>query len=174
MLKAIIFSTALCASFFTHAAEDHLIHLVNERLSYMKDVAGSKALNHQPIEDLLQEEKVLETTLSQATKKGIDPISLRPFIVAQMDAAKAIQYRYRADWLAQPEMNWQPEDLNQVRTHISKLSAEIIDSIADELYKIGNLDHYSDESYMEFLNHKNLSRTDKSLLLRTLSQIRLK
>ena len=30
---------------------------------------------------------------------GLEPASVRPFIAAQMDAAKAIQYRYRADWL---------------------------------------------------------------------------
>lgn len=174
MLKAIIFSTALCASFFTHAAEGHLIHLVNERLSYMKDVAGSKALNHQPIEDLVQEEKVLETTLSQATKKGIDPISLRPFIVAQMDAAKAIQYRYRADWLAQPEQNWKPKDLEIVRAKISQLSTDIIDNIANELYSQGNLDHFLNEKYMRDLNQKNLTYADKAHLLKTLSKVRLR
>ncbi|WP_202740673.1 chorismate mutase [Acinetobacter sp. 'aerobic (ED)'] len=174
MLKALLLITCLCCSGFTQAMDHQLVALINQRLSWMKDVAGNKAIHHQAIEDLSQEEKVLAATLKQAAERGIEASSIRPFIMAQMDAAKAIQYRYRADWLAQPEENWQPEDLNQVRTNISKLSSEIIDSIADELYKKGNLDHYSDESFMKFLNQQNLSQADKSLLLRTLSQIRLK
>lgn len=77
--------------------------LVNQRLAYMKDVAGYKAQQHLPIEDLAQEARVLASTQAEAERLGLDPLSVRPFILAQMDAAKAIQYRYRADWLAQPE-----------------------------------------------------------------------
>lgn len=74
--------------------------LVNQRLSLMKDVAGYKAQQHLPIEDLAQEAKVLASAQAEAGRLGLEPASVRPFIAAQMDAAKAIQYRYRADWLA--------------------------------------------------------------------------
>lgn len=77
--------------------------LVNQRLSLMKDVAGYKAQQHLPIEDLAQEAKVLASAQAEAGRLGLEPASVRPFIAAQMDAAKAIQYRYRADWLASPE-----------------------------------------------------------------------
>lgn len=82
--------------------------LVNQRLSLMKDVAGYKAQQHLPIEDLAQEAKVLANAQAEAGRLGLEPTSVRPFITAQMDAAKAIQYRYRADWLASPESDWQP------------------------------------------------------------------
>lgn len=74
--------------------------LVNQRLSFMKDVAGYKAQQHLPIEDVTQEVKVLAVSEAAAERLGLVSTSVRPLIVAQMDAAKAIQYRYRADWLA--------------------------------------------------------------------------
>lgn len=77
--------------------------LINQRLSHMKDVAGYKAQHHLAIEDLPQEAKVLANSVAEAEKLGLDGESVKPFIQAQMDAAKAIQYRYRADWLSSPE-----------------------------------------------------------------------
>lgn len=76
--------------------------LINQRLSYMKDIAGYKARNYLAIEDLPQEEKVLSSTVSEADKLGLDGESVKPFIQAQMDAAKTIQYRNRADGLLLP------------------------------------------------------------------------
>ena len=64
--------------------------LVNQRLSLMKDVAGYKAQQHLPIEDLAQEAKVLANAQAEAGRLGLEPASVRPFITAQMDAAKAI------------------------------------------------------------------------------------
>ncbi len=79
---------------------DQTARLVNERLSYMKDVAGYKAEQHLPIEDLAQEKKVLDQSISEAESFGLNSETVKPFIVTQMNVAKAIQYRYRADWLS--------------------------------------------------------------------------
>ncbi len=43
-----------------------------------------------------------------------------------MNVAKAIQYRYRADWLSSPETNWKPQDLSEVRLKISSLNTELL------------------------------------------------
>ncbi|MDU6286985.1 MAG: chorismate mutase, partial [Acinetobacter sp.] len=107
--------------------------LVNERLSYMKDVAGYKAEQHLPIEDLTQEKKVLDQSLSEAESFGLNSETVKPFIVTQMNVAKAIQYRYRADWLSSPESNWKPQDLAEVRLKISSLNTELLKNIAVEL-----------------------------------------
>lgn len=56
--------------------------------------------------------------------------------MVQMDVAKAIQYRYRADWLSSPETNWKPQDLSEVRLKISALNTELLKNIAYELKKI--------------------------------------
>ncbi len=169
-LLALLFS----CSVYAQASENDLISLINHRLAFMKDVAGNKAVHHQAIEDLTQEQNVLDATLAQAQQKGIDPTSIKPFIVAQMDAAKAIQYRYRADWLSVPENNWQPKDLKIVRAEISQLSSEIIDRIASELYQHRNLSDISSEKFMNIINQKNLSKADKLKLLNTLKMIHLR
>ncbi|WP_394315607.1 chorismate mutase [Labrys neptuniae] len=110
-----------------------LAEKVGHRLSYMKDVAGYKAQNHLPIEDLAQEAKVLASAKSDAEKLGLDPATVEPFIIAQINAAKAVEYRYLADWLAQPETGWQPRPLDKVRQDIAQLSKEILQQVAQDL-----------------------------------------
>lgn len=56
--------------------------------------------------------------------------------MAQMDVAKAIQYRYRADWLSSPETNWKPQDLSEVRVKISALNTELLKISPMNLRKI--------------------------------------
>ncbi len=117
----------MCFSSLAQAYQyDQTARLVNERLSYMKDVAGYKAEQHLPIEDLAQEKKVLDQSISEAESFGLNSETVKPFIVTQMNVAKAIQYRYRADWLSSPETNWKPQDLSEVRLKISSLNTELL------------------------------------------------
>ncbi|MCE6627972.1 chorismate mutase [Acinetobacter pittii] len=147
--------------------------LVNERLSYMKDVAGYKAEQHLPIEDLTQEKKVLDQSLSEAESFGLNSETVKPFIVTQMNVAKAIQYRYRADWLSIPESNWKPQDLAEVRLKISSLNTELLKNIADELKRNHNKAPH-DCSYMWPVQHPQLKEADKKALCMTLNKIKLK
>lgn len=133
--------------------------LVNQRLSLMKDVAGYKAQQHLPIEDLAQEAKVLANAQAEAGRLGLEPASVRPFITAQMDAAKAIQYRYRADWLASPESDWQPRPLAQ----IGQLSSRILQRLAARL-RAGPLDAADRAAFMASVEQVNLSAADKRRL----------
>lgn len=147
--------------------------LVNERLSYMKDVAGYKAEQHLPIEDLTQEKKVLDQSLSEAESLGLNSETVKPFIVTQMNVAKAIQYRYRADWLSSPESNWKPQDLSEVRLKISSLNTELLKNIAYELKKNHNKAPHGC-SYMWPVQHSQLKDTDKKALCVALNKIKLK
>lgn len=54
----------------------------------MKDVAGYKAENHLPIEDRIQEEKVINSAMAQAESLGLNGESIKPLMVAQINAAK--------------------------------------------------------------------------------------
>lgn len=150
---------------------DDLALLINQRLSYMKDVAGYKAIHHLAIEDLSQEAKVLAGSMVVAEKLGLDGESVKPLIQAQMDAAKAIQYRYRADWLSVPEKDWQPEPLEQVRSKISSLNTDILTDISTKL-KNGYL--FSDKiSFMKALDQAKLKDSDKEGLWNSLEKITL-
>lgn len=146
--------------------------LINQRLSHMKDVAGYKAQHYLAIEDLPQEAKVLANSVAEAEKLGLDGESVKPFIQAQMDAAKAIQYRYRADWLSAPEKDWQPAPLEQVRVKISALNSAILTGINQTLSQDGQ---FTDRAaFMKTLEQVNLKDNDKQRLWQSLKQIRLK
>ncbi|BBQ48359.1 chorismate mutase [Acinetobacter pittii] len=164
----------MCISSLAQAYQyDQTARLVNERLSYMKDVAGYKAEQHLPIEDLTQEKKVLDQSLSEAESFGLNSETLKPFIVTQMNVAKAIQYRYRADWLSSPESNWKPQDLAEVRLKISSLNTELLKNIADELKKNNNKAPHGC-SYMWPVQHPQLKEADKKALCETLNKIKLR
>ncbi|MFA2944016.1 chorismate mutase [Acinetobacter pittii] len=164
----------MCISSLAQAYQyDQTARLVNERLSYMKDVAGYKAEQHLPIEDLTQEKKVLDQSLSEAESFGLNSETVKPFIVTQMNVAKAIQYRYRADWLSSPESNWKPQDLAEVRLKISTLNTELLKNIADELKKNNNKAPHGC-SYMRSVQPPQLKEADKKALCETLNKIKLK
>ncbi|MDF7647600.1 chorismate mutase [Pantoea sp. Acro-805] len=172
--KIILLIGLSCSATVLAASEinSDVASLINQRLSYMKDVAGYKAANHLAIEDLPQEEKVLASATQQAEKLGLEGESVKPFVQAQMDAAKAIQYRYRADWLSTPEQNWQPLPLDQVRTKINALSASILSGIRTDLTRG---EHFSSEAtFLQALNQTHLAESDKARLWETLQKVRLK
>lgn len=148
-----------------------LAEKVNQRLGYMKDVAGYKAQNHLPVEDVEQESKVINGSLTEAEGLGLDPESVRPFIVAQIDAAKAIQYRYRADWLSVPEIDWQPQPLDIVRQKIAQLSSEILQQLALRAQD-GPIQANEQNAFVLQLEQNNLSCPDKWRLFDTLLFVR--
>lgn len=149
-----------------------LAEKVNERLGYMKDVAGCKAQHHLPVENVVQESKVINSSLTEAVSSGLDPESTRPFIIAQIDAAKAIQYRYRADWLSVPEVDWQPQPLEMVRQAIARLSSEILQQLALRI-KEGPIETSEREAFVLQLKQNNLCCADKMRLFDALLLVRL-
>jgi len=154
------------------AQHGELASLINQRLSYMKDVAGYKVNHHLAIEDLPQEARVLSGSLSEAEKLGIDGRSVTPFIQAQMDAAKAIQYRYCADWLSVPEKGWQPDSLERVRSEISALNISILTRISQQLTKGERLTDKS--AFMTKIDLTHLKNGDKERLWDSRKLITLK
>lgn len=169
VLAGLLFSTSVLA---VPTQNEDIASLINQRLSYMKDVAGYKANNHLAIEDLPQEAKVLSSSVLEAEKLGLDGESVKFFIQSQMDAAKAIQYRYRADWLSIPEKGWQPEPLEQVRKKISALNTRILASISTKLAR--NYQFTDKTAFMKRLDQTHLNDSDKECMWYSLKQISLK
>ncbi|MBO9530589.1 MAG: chorismate mutase, partial [Acinetobacter oleivorans] len=114
-----------------------------------------------------------DQSLSEADSFGLSSETVKPFIVTQMNVAKAIQYRYRADWLSSPESNWKQQDLADVRLKISTLNTELLKNIAYELKKNNNKAPHSC-SYMWTVQHPQLKEADKKALCMTLNKIKLK
>ncbi|KEY59886.1 chorismate mutase [Serratia sp. DD3] len=173
LLAGLFFSaTVMATPTPTSTQNDDVASLINQRLSYMKDVAGYKQNHHLAIEDLPQEAKVLANSVLEAEKSGLDSESVKPFIQAQMDAAKAIQYRYRADWLSMPEKGWQPEPLEQVRAKLSDLNTRILADISSQLTK--GQPFTDPTAFMSVLDQAQLKQGDKERLWYALKQITLK
>lgn len=172
-LLAVLLSACFIISEASFAAEiTPLAEKISQRLSYMKDVAGFKAQHHLPIEDLAQEAKVLASAKTEAEKLGLDPGSVEPLIIAQINAAKAIEYRYEADWLAEPEVGWQPRPLDEVRQEIAELSKEILQQVAQNL-KSGPFGTSDRSDFFKTVREHNLKDSDKQQLFSALLAVRM-
>ena len=176
MHQLVLFLSLFCMASSAFASPDaatSLASAMNQRMAVMKDVAGYKAAHHLPVEDLVREQKVLAEAQEEAAKAGVDPQSVAPFIQAQMDAAKAIQYRYLADWLSQPEPEWKPADLADVRKRISQYDKLILDTLSQQL----NAGGFSKEEHarmVSLLDAPHLSNADKQRLADSLGMIKPK
>ncbi len=72
--------------------------LVDQRLSYMKDVAAYKWSNRLNIEDRAREAIVLQSSQENAQKYGLDTLTTRHFFEQQIKAAKTIQKYWFDQW----------------------------------------------------------------------------
>jgi len=116
---------------------------------------------------------VLEKAGADAEVLGLKGAAVKAFVQAQMDAAKAIQYRYRADWLAVPETDWKPRPLNEVRNIIGPMSYAILQKVAERL-KTGQKPQNEKEIFMKEISQTNLNDHDKLLIWNALKNISLK
>ncbi len=64
--------TLFSFSCFAAPTSDKLFSVINERLSYMEDVALFKAQKHKAIEDIKREEVVIAKASASAAKAGLN------------------------------------------------------------------------------------------------------
>ncbi len=169
----LILSFSLSAGCWATDAED-IFNLMHSRLSYMRDVALYKLDTQQPLLDKTREKVVLEKALIRAKEEGLSANHIESFVAAQMNAAKAIQYRYMAEWMSTPPKTLPEKDLKTViRPAILNLGTQITRKVALFL-KSGK--QFSDDLFPLFdrtLNVENLSMDDKRQLFNMLKGIRL-
>ncbi|MCW8879272.1 MAG: chorismate mutase [Kangiellaceae bacterium] len=176
----IIINLAIGIGFFVsqHCAADHSTEVfksIAQRLSYMEDVALYKAQQGLAIEDKKRESVVLENALANSQQRNLDRDAMALFFSAQISAAKAIQYRYRAEWLSQPQaLARKPKDLKQiVRPQLLVLGNRIIDGIERRLKNEGPFTQEQLAQFLALVKVKHLSRADKKMLFNSLMKIRL-
>ncbi|PSW13383.1 chorismate mutase [Photobacterium rosenbergii] len=151
-----------------------LFSAIAQRLSYMEDVGLYKANHNLPIEDIAREEVVISKASESAAEVGLDSQSIEGFFRAQISAAKAIQYRYRADLLNTPT-NREPRDLKTVvRPALITLGEQINQEVLAYLNAGGQLSEKDWNAFSQTLELKYLSEADKRALFDALSAIRLK
>lgn len=137
----------------------------------MEDVALYKAQHHLAIEDLTREALVIKEAGASAKKYQLNAASVEQLTSAQISAAKAIQYRYRADLLSQASTQT-PRDLKKVvRPALITLSNELNMELAAYLkagHKITNSDW---GAFQAALNNPYLSESDKRMLFNALEHV---
>ncbi len=174
-MKNIFFVCLLGVFSFQASAEitsAELFRTINERLSYMEDIALFKARNHLPIEDIQRENIVLDKAKASAHEHGFDPELVNDFFQAQISVAKAIQYRYRADLLSLPSFR-QPQDLqNEVRPALIRLGHQIIQQMAAYCKKYGEFQQIQFSEFSETITVKYVTEMDKQLLFRALLKVK--
>jgi chorismate mutase len=173
-MKMIILGCLLCMSTMVSANDDKataLFETINQRLDYMTDVALYKAQNQLAIENTKREVVVINSAKASAAKAGLDPARVERFFKAQISAAKAIQYRYRAELLTQP-IERLPLDLNaQIRPALIKLGNKIIEQMADYVKQQGGFKAEQRAVFLKIVNQDFLSKMDKDKLFEGLLRI---
>ena len=150
-----------------------LFLLINKRLSYMEDVALYKAQKQLPIENIKREQQVLAKAMASAATQDLDPKLIEVFFRAQIDSAKAIQYRYRAELLTEAIEKLPPDLSKEIRPALLRLGDEIIGQIATHIREHGQLERSLMPMFYTLLHQKYLSDRDKQQLFKGLSQIKL-
>ena len=170
IFSAFIFSTAV------HGAEPEsslmLFQAIDERLAHMEDVALFKAQNQMPVEDIEREKIVLSDAKQLASSHGLDPDSMERFFIAQISAAKAIQYRYRAALLTR-EIPTRLVDLQAgIRPALDRLGNDIIVLFATGLNSRSAMEEQSRERFMNTLQSQLLADAEREAMFDAMLEVR--
>ena len=146
--------------------------LINERLKHMEDVAMYKSVNGLPIEDLPREKIVIENAVLAAESQELLGDSIEGFFIAQINVAKAIQYRSLADWLSSPISKPIPDLPNQIRPKLTELGDEIVKELALLLSLEGRIEESLRESFHLHMSVNKVSAAEVDLLFDSLLLVR--
>lgn len=130
----------------------------------MKDVALYKANHQLAIEDLSREKIVLASSNKSASTLGLNPEKVDAFFKAQISVAKAIQYRYRAQWLASPSQDTPLNLATEVRPALIKLGKQLNIALATYVKQGGQFVPSQFKAFSEAIKVKYVTESDKKLL----------
>ena len=168
ILSTLIFSSIIHGA----AAEPSLFQAISERLSYMEDVGAYKAQNKIPVEDDEREKIVLSKAKELAAAHGLDHNSMERFFIAQISAAKAIQYRYRAELLTRV-IPTRPIDLqSDIRPELDRLDSDIVKLFATALQSRSAIAEERRERFMSTLKSRLLVDAEREALFDAMLEVR--
>ena len=155
------------------SASAEIFKTINERLSYMEDVALFKAQNHRPIEDVERGKVVVNKAKIYAQNNGLDPAQIESFIRALMSVSKAVQYRHRADFLSRTTFH-KPRDLQkEVRPALIRLNNKLIKQLTIYISSYGPFKSNQYPNLDTEVNVKYVTTPDKQLIFGALQNIKL-
>lgn len=155
-----------------------LFQLIQQRLSYMDEVARYKWHRKLNIEDIARETQVLDKSVAAATRFNLDDSTSRDFFAQQIEAAKEIQTGWFQQWhnlsSPAPAPAHGADLINTVRPKLIELGDQILRQIElsfDNLQKTHSTQLQN--SFLRIVNVDHLSEQTALKLLSTLKNIRL-
>src|SRR5690606_26159628 len=99
---ALLFSSpiALAATFSGPEEVAKVFDLMQQRLAIMRSVAAWKYANNVPVTDAAREQQVLDATVAQAQRLGIDGGPARQLYSLQIRMARDVQEHFISQWKA--------------------------------------------------------------------------
>ena len=143
-----------------------LFGLINERLSYMDEVAAYKWVHGLAIEDLEQEAFVLDHAASDGLDYGIDVETSKVFFAQQIEAAKEIQRYWFEQWKLHPIPVNGPDLNDVIRPELVHLGKSITRQLGKNAKSEGSL-----EDFLATVNIEGLSTLSKQNLYEALTAI---
>ena len=147
---------------------EELFLLINERLSYMEHVALFKERSNLPTEDIEREAVVLIEAVENANKLGLFGPSVESFFQAQISIAKAIQYRYRADWQSESPPSVTPDLQEIIRPKLSKIGSAIVHKMATLYRNGGQISEEHRDLFFDSIDVGKISQRDRTKLFNSL------
>ncbi len=109
-----------------------LVDLMERRLALMPEVAAWKHARGQPVTDAAREREVLDGWERSAAALGIERAAARAFMDVQISAAREVQERLRAEWVAGRASPPPARDLNGViRPELDRIGAQMLAAVND-------------------------------------------
>jgi cyclohexadienyl dehydratase len=156
---------AACSS--ASADEQRLFGLINERLSYMDEVAAYKWINGLPIEDLEREAIVIDRAVIAGLAQGIRTENSKNFFLQQINAAKEIQGYWFAYWKTNTAPARAPDLIKVVRPELIRLG----NAITKELGTLHGT-RITDVGFQQSIEIEGLSLAGEQSLYEALTGIR--
>jgi cyclohexadienyl dehydratase len=123
-------SVAGAASFSGPDDVARVFDLMQQRLGLMRSVAAWKYANNVAVTDPAREQQVLDATVAQAQRLGIDAASARDLFSLQIRMASAVQEHFLATWKAHKPENEPVRDLKtELRPELDRLGNELLRAI---------------------------------------------
>lgn len=125
-----VVTTAAPASFSGPEEVARVFDLMQQRLAVMPSVAAWKYANDVPVTDARREQQVLDATVAQAQRFGIDGAAARELFSLQIRMARDVQEHFIATWQARGGNDEPVRDLKtELRPELDRLGSELLSAI---------------------------------------------
>jgi cyclohexadienyl dehydratase len=148
--------------------------LVQTRLSLMRAVAAWKYANSAPVTDAAREKRVLDASVAEAQRLGIEPASARDLFALQINIASDVQEHFMATWRKQGGNAERVRNLNQeLRPELDRIGAQLLQAVylaLPELSRADFLPHY--KTFATVIDMPGIDAADREQLLNALAKLK--